>query len=218
MNETTQDRLRITEIFNSLQGESRSVGWPTVFVRLTGCPLRCVYCDSAYAFQGGEWMSIDEIVAKVATFHSHYVTVTGGEPLAQKRCVSLLEKLCDKGYEVSLETSGALDVCGLDPRIVRVVDVKTPSSGEQDKNLWSNMECVTARDQVKFVIMNTDDYVWAVDVLKKYRLEDRCEVLFSPVHGDLKPVELADWILRDGLKVRFQMQLHKLLWGDEPGR
>ena len=170
MNETTQDRLRITEIFNSLQGESRSVGWPTVFVRLTGCPLRCVYCDSAYAFQGGEWMSIDEIVAKVATFHSHYVTVTGGEPLAQKRCVSLLEKLCDKGYEVSLETSGALDVCGLDPRIVRVVDVKTPSSGEQDKNLWSNMECVTARDQVKFVIMNTDDYVWAVDVLKKYRL------------------------------------------------
>ncbi|MDH5219316.1 MAG: 7-carboxy-7-deazaguanine synthase QueE [Gammaproteobacteria bacterium] len=218
MNETTQDRLRITEIFNSLQGESRSVGWPTVFVRLTGCPLRCVYCDSAYAFQGGEWMSIDDIVAKVATFHSRYVTVTGGEPLAQKRCASLLERLCDKGYEVSLETSGALDICGLDSRVVRVVDVKTPSSGEQDKNLWSNMACLTAQDQVKFVIMNADDYVWSLEVLKKYGLEDRCEVLFSPVHGDLKPVELADWILRDGLKVRFQMQLHKLLWGDEPGR
>ena len=163
-------------------------------------------------------MSIDDIVAKVATFHSRYVTVTGGEPLAQKRCASLLERLCDKGYEVSLETSGALDICGLDSRVVRVVDVKTPSSGEQDKNLWSNMACLTAQDQVKFVIMNADDYDWSLEVLKKYGLEDRCEVLFSPVHGDLKPVELADWILRDGLKVRFQMQLHKLLWGDEPGR
>lgn len=218
MTDQAPDRLRITEIFYSLQGESRTVGWPTVFVRLTGCPLRCVYCDSAYAFEGGEWMNIDDIVSQVSSYNPRFVTVTGGEPLAQKRCVRLLEKLCDQGFEVSLETSGALDVCGVDERVIKVLDLKSPSSGEESRNLWSNLDCLASQDQVKFVIADEKDYGWAKKILQEHSLTQACEVLFSPVHGDLKPADLADWILRDGLQVRFQLQLHKLLWGDEPGR
>jgi 7-carboxy-7-deazaguanine synthase len=218
MTDTNPDRLRITEIFYSLQGESRTVGLPTVFVRLTGCPLRCNYCDSAYAFQGGKWMSIDEIVDRVAEYHPRYVTVTGGEPLAQKRCMQLLERLCDKGYEVSLETSGALDVCHVDSRVIKVLDLKSPSSGEESKNLLSNLDCLQAQDQVKFVIADENDYRWAKGLMEAHQLDQCCEVLFSPVHGDLQPAQLANWILRDNLPVRFQLQLHKILWGDEPGR
>lgn len=212
------DRLRITEIFYSLQGEARSVGLPTVFVRLTGCPLRCGYCDTAYAFSGGQWYSLDEILAQVGRYNTAHVTVTGGEPLAQKNCPTLLTRLCDAGYNVSLETSGALDVCGLDPRVIKVMDLKTPSSGEQDKNLYTNLDCLNRQDQVKFVIGDRADYDWAVRTLRIYKLDARCEILFSPVYETLKPAELADWILQDQLPVRFQLQLHKLLWGDEPGR
>ena len=216
---TTQaDRLRITEIFYSLQGESRSVGWPTVFVRLTGCPLRCGYCDTSYAFQGGEWCSLDDILAQVAAYPAHHVTVTGGEPLAQKACVSLLTKLCDAGYEVSLETSGALDVSAVDPRVIKVMDLKTPGSGEQAKNRWENLQYLNQQDQVKFVICDRADYDWAKQLVEQRQLASRCEVLFSPVFGRLQPRELADWILADRLPVRFQLQLHKILWGDEPGR
>jgi 7-carboxy-7-deazaguanine synthase len=210
--------LRITEIFLSLQGESRSVGWPTVFVRLTGCPLRCAYCDTTYAFKGGESMSIDSILARVAELGVRHVTVTGGEPLAQKNCLQLLEQLCDAGYEVSLETSGAIDVADVDARVVKVMDLKTPSSGEMDRNLYANLEHLTAQDQVKFVIGDEDDYRWSCEQLREHRLAERCEVLFSPVQGQLKATDLADWIVRDRLPVRFQVQLHKLLWGDEPGR
>jgi len=210
-------RLRITEIFFSLQGESRTVGWPTVFVRLTGCPLRCGYCDTSYAFQGGSWMSLDSILADVARYGARHVTVTGGEPLAQPACLTLLGALCDAGYEVSLETSGALDVCGVDPRVIKVMDLKTPGSGELDRNLWDNLACLTARDQVKFVLCDRTDYDWARGVLHDHGLASRCEVLFSPVHGSLAPAQLAEWILADRLPVRFQIQLHKYLWGDEPG-
>ena len=212
------DRLRITEIFFSLQGESRSVGWPTVFVRLTGCPLRCGYCDTAYAFQGGEWQLLDEIVKRVAQYHARYVTVTGGEPLAQKDCVKLLTRLCDAGYEVSLETSGALDISTVDPRVIRIMDIKTPGSGEEVKNRWENIALLGAQDQVKFVICDRTDYDWAKKIIARHALTDICEVLFSPVFGRLKPRDLADWILQDQLPVRFQLQLHKILWGDEPGR
>ena len=210
--------LRITEIFLSLQGESRSVGWPTVFVRLTGCPLRCGYCDTTYAFKGGESMSIDSILAQVAQHGVRHVTVTGGEPLAQKQCLPLLERLCDEGYAVSLETSGAIDLAGVDPRVVRVMDLKTPSSGEMERNLYDNIQYLSAQDQVKFVIGDEADYAWSCEQLDRFQLADRCEVLFSPVQGKLSPATLADWIVRDRLPVRFQVQLHKLLWGDEPGR
>lgn len=212
------ERLRITEIFYSLQGEARTVGLPTVFIRLTGCPLRCGYCDTSYAFTGGEWYSLQAIIDEVARYDTRYVTVTGGEPLAQKNCAALLSRLCDHGYSVSLETSGALDVCQLDPRVNKVMDLKTPSSGEQEKNLYSNIDCLNRQDQVKFVIGNRNDYDWAVEQLQHYKLAERCEVLFSPVHETLRPAQLADWILQDQLPVRFQLQLHKLLWGDEPGR
>jgi len=211
------NRLRITEIFFSLQGESRTVGWPTVFVRLTGCPLRCGYCDTSYAFQGGAWMSLDAILADVARYGARHVTVTGGEPLAQPACLTLLGALCDAGYEVSLETSGALDVRGVDPRVIKVMDLKTPGSGELDRNLWDNLPCLTSRDQVKFVLCDRADYDWARGVLRDHDLASRCEVLFSPVHGSLEPAQLAEWILADRLPVRFQIQLHKYLWGDEPG-
>ncbi|MGB5396609.1 MAG: 7-carboxy-7-deazaguanine synthase QueE [Gammaproteobacteria bacterium] len=210
-------RLRITEIFYSLQGESRTVGVPTVFVRLTGCPLRCGYCDTAYAFSGGEWMSLDAIREQVASFGAQYVTVTGGEPLAQKACGELLSKLCDDGYQVSLETSGAIDIARVDTRVVRVVDIKTPGSGEDKKNLLSNIEYLTANDQVKFVICDENDYNWCVDILRQYQLADKCEVLFSPSHGQLDATALAEWILRDRLPVRMQIQLHKLLWGNRAG-
>ena len=213
-----KDSLRVTEIFHSLQGESRAVGWPTVFVRLTGCPLRCVYCDTAYSFHGGHAMTLDEILAQVSRHAARYVTVTGGEPLAQKACLTLLSRLCDTGYEVSLETSGALDVSSVDSRVVKVMDLKTPGSGESSRNLYANIDHLSARDQVKFVLCDRADYEWAKDVLARYGLASRCEVLFSPSHQQLAAATLAEWILQDRLPVRFQIQLHKYLWGDVPGR
>ena len=212
------DRLRITEIFLSLQGEARDAGWPTVFVRLTGCPLRCTYCDTAYAFHGGEWRGFDEILAEVARHGVRHVCVTGGEPLAQKRCLELLQRLCDAGYDVSLETSGALDIGGVDPRVSRVLDIKTPGSGESARNRWDNLPLLTARDQVKFVICSRTDFEWARGVLVEHRLHERCDVLFSPSFGQVEGRELADWIVAEKAPVRFQLQLHKLLWNDEPGR
>lgn len=212
------DSLRITEIFLSLQGESSTVGLPTVFVRLTGCPLRCVYCDTTYAFKGGENRNIDAIVDEVLSFGVQHVTVTGGEPLAQKRCINLLRVLCDKGLSVSLETSGAIDVSDVDPRVMKVMDLKTPSSGELARNLMSNLEYLNAQDEVKFVIGDEADYDWSVEQLKTHAIDERCKVLFSPVQGQFSPTELADRIVADRLPVRFQFQLHKLLWGDKPGK
>ena len=210
--------LRITEIFLSLQGESRTVGVPTVFVRLTGCPLRCQYCDTAYAFHGGEPLDIDAIVEKVAAYGVRHVTVTGGEPLAQKGCLALLARLCDAGYEVSLETSGAMAMEEVDPRVSRVMDIKTPGSGEAVKNRFENIQHLTAHDQVKFVICDRADYEWSKQVVAEHGLNERCEVLFSPSAQQLPARQLADWIVADRLPVRFQIQLHKLLWGDEPSR
>jgi len=212
------ERLRLTEIFLSLQGESRTIGLPTVFVRLTGCPLRCQYCDTAYAFHGGEWWDYDGILAEVARHGVRHVCVTGGEPLAQKRCPELLRRLCDAGYAVSLETSGAMDIGVVDTRVSRVLDIKTPGSGEVARNLWDNLGKLTAHDQVKFVVCSREDYEWARAVLAEHRLADTCEVLFSPSFGQVDATALADWIVADRLPVRFQVQLHKLLWNDEPGR
>ena len=211
-------RLRITEIFFSLQGETRTVGLPTVFIRLTGCPLRCQYCDSAYAFSGGSWLSLDDILLKVKQYQTQYVTVTGGEPLAQKPCITLLSRLCDQGYEVSLETSGALDVSLVDKRVVKVVDIKTPGSGEAAKNYLANLQQLLPHDQVKFVICDRKDYEWSRDFLQTEDLAARCQVLFSPSFTQLPAKDLADWIIKDQLPVRFQLQMHKYLWGDEPGR
>jgi 7-carboxy-7-deazaguanine synthase len=218
MDTPAAERLRLTEIFLSVQGEARAVGWPTVFVRLTGCPLRCQYCDTAYAFHGGEWWEIETILAEVARHGVRHVCVTGGEPLSQKRCLGLLEKLCDAGYEVSLETSGAIDIAGVDPRVSRVVDLKTPGSLEMHRNLLTNLPLLTAHDQVKFVICDRADYEWARGMLAEHALAGRCEVLFSPSFDQVTPRELAEWILADRLPVRFQMQLHKQLWGDAQGR
>jgi 7-carboxy-7-deazaguanine synthase len=214
----TADRLRITEIFLSLQGEARDAGWPSVFVRLTGCPLRCQYCDTAYAFHGGQWWEIDAILAEVARHGVRHVCVTGGEPLAQKRCITLLQRLCDAGYVVSLETSGAIDISEVDPRVSRVLDIKTPGSAEVGRNLWSNLPLLTARDQVKFVLCDRADFDWACAVVAEHRLHERCEVLFSPSATQLPARTLADWIVAEKPPVRFQVQLHKLLWNDEPGR
>lgn len=211
-------QCRITEIFYSLQGETRTVGLPTVFVRLTGCPLRCGYCDTAYAFHGGKKMEISDIVAEVKRYHPRYVTVTGGEPLAQGACRQLLTALCDLDVEVSLETSGAMDISDIDPRVIRVMDLKTPASGELAKNRYSNVELLNKHDQVKFVICNREDYDWARTQLTSWDLANRCEVLFSPVHGDLTPTDLAEWIIEDNLPVRMQIQLHKYLWDDAQGR
>jgi len=210
-------QLRITEIFYSLQGETSRVGLPTVFVRLTGCPLRCTYCDTAYAFSGGKTMPLSAILAEVARYSTRYVTVTGGEPMAQKDCLPLMRALCDAGYEVSLETGGALDVSGVDARVMKVLDIKTPASGEMEKNLWSNLAVLHAHDEIKFVLCDEADYAWAKQVLREHDLTAKCTVLFSPAQGQLSPTALADWILRDNLPVRLQVQLHKLLWGNTPG-
>lgn len=202
----------------SLQGEADAVGWPTFFIRLTGCPLRCGYCDTTYAFQGGEWRGIDELVATARDSGVERVCVTGGEPLAQPRSARLLERLCDAGLQVSLETAGAHDIGGVDPRVVRVVDVKTPGSGEASRNRLENLPLLRARDQVKFVICDRADYEWSRGFVWRHGLATRCQVLFSPCHGRVRPAELAGWILADRLPVRFQLQLHKILWGEEPGR
>jgi 7-carboxy-7-deazaguanine synthase len=212
------ERLRITEIFLSIQGEAAHAGWPTVFVRLTGCPLRCGYCDTAYAFHGGRWMSLDEVLDTVADYGVNHVCVTGGEPLAQRRCPALLVRLCDAGYRVSLETSGALDVGGVDPRVVRVVDLKTPGSRESARNMMENLSYLGPRDVVKFVICDRADYEWARDMLSEERLTERCQVFFSPSWGQLDPGQLSEWVLEDRLEVRLQLQLHKIIWGDVPGK
>lgn len=214
----SENSLRITEIFSSLQGEARTAGLPTVFVRLTGCPLRCHYCDSEYAFFGGERMALDAIVAQVHAYGVRHVCVTGGEPLAQPNCLPLLERLCDAGFAVSLETSGALPVAGVDPRVSRVVDIKTPGSGEVGRNLWDNIPLLARHDQIKFVICGRDDYEWARFKLGELQLAERVEdIWFSPSFGQVNAADLANWIIADRLPVRFQLQLHKLLWGDKPG-
>jgi 7-carboxy-7-deazaguanine synthase len=210
--------LRVSEIFYSLQGESASVGIPTTFIRLTGCPLRCYYCDTAYAFSGGEKISIDSILEKVALYPTRYITVTGGEPLAQDNCHDLLKQLCDKNYYVSLETSGALSVAKVDPRVIKVMDLKTPSSKECDKNHYDNIDDLTTQDQIKFVIGDRADFEWSVEMIKQYQLAQKCHLLFSPIADVLSPTILADWILEHGLPVRFQFQLHKYLWGNVPGK
>jgi 7-carboxy-7-deazaguanine synthase len=212
------ERLRITEIFLSLQGEADCVGFPTVFVRLTGCPLRCQYCDTEYAFHSGDWFDLDAILSKVAQYQARHVCVTGGEPLAQPNCLKLLERLCDEGFAVSLETSGALDIAAVDARVSRVIDVKTPASNEAARNRLENFAHLSQRDQLKFVICSRADYDWSKEFLREHGLAERCRILFSPSYNELSPTSLADWILADRLAVRFQMQLHKILWGDVPGK
>ena len=213
----SEARLRINEIFFSLQGETSRTGLPTVFVRLTGCPLRCGYCDTAYAFHEGTMQSLEQVLDTVAGYQVRYVTVTGGEPLAQKACLKLLTALCDEGYSVSLETSGAIDITAVDPRVSRIVDIKTPGSGEAEKNRWENIRLLTSQDEVKFVLCDAADYAWSVDVMQQFSLADRCPVLFSPVYETLEPRQLAEWILRDRLPVRMQIQLHKFLWSEMRG-
>ena len=212
------DRLRINEIFHSLQGEADAVGFPTVFIRLTGCPLRCRYCDTEYAFHNGDWYDLEAVVQKVRGYAAAHVCVTGGEPLAQPNCIKLLERLCDEGFDVSLETSGALDISAVDGRVSRVVDVKTPGSREARRNRIENFGLLTMRDQLKFVICSREDYDWSKAFLEEHGLPQRCRLLFSPSYGEVAPAALAEWILADRLPVRFQLQLHKILWGDVPGK
>jgi 7-carboxy-7-deazaguanine synthase len=211
-------KLRVSEVFHSIQGESARIGLPTVFVRLTGCPLRCVWCDTEYAFSGGEAADVAGILDRVAAFACPTVCVTGGEPLAQKGCIDLLQALCDSGYSVSLETSGALDVASVDSRVAKIMDIKAPGSGEAAKNRWENLVHLTPHDEIKIVLADEADYLWAVEQLRDHRLDQCCPVSFSPVWATLPPPQLADWILRDRLPVRFQLQLHKVLWGSQPGR
>ncbi|MBY0576425.1 MAG: 7-carboxy-7-deazaguanine synthase QueE [Gallionellaceae bacterium] len=210
-------QLRISEIFYSLQGETGRIGLPTVFIRLTGCPLRCTYCDTVHAFTGGQSMSVAQILKQVAEYAPRYVTVTGGEPLAQKDCLALLRTLCDAGYEVSLETSGALDIGDVDARVMRVLDIKTPASGEVEKNRWENLPLLTKHDEIKFVLCDEPDYQWAKQILLQHQLAEKCAVSFSPAYGMLNAVHLAEWILRDRLPARMLLQLHKLLWGNAAG-
>lgn len=210
-------RLRISEIFHSLQGESVTVGLPTVFIRLTGCPLRCQYCDTSYAFQGGELMSLEQIVERTASYNCTHVCVTGGEPLAQPGCITLLQALCDAGYQVSLETSGARDLAAVDTRVMIVMDLKTPGSQECEKNLFSNLAFIKPQDQIKFVLCDRKDYDWACQIIYEYQLTEKTQVLFSPSWQQLDATQLANWIIKDGLRVRFQLQLHKILWNDAPG-
>lgn len=215
---TASTSLKISEIFHSLQGETSRVGLPTVFVRLTGCPLRCVWCDTEHAFSGGQRMALTAIVDRVRHYATRHVCVTGGEPLAQKNCLPLLTQLCDAGFDVSLETSGAYDIALVDPRVSRIVDLKAPGSGECSKNLWANIEHLSSHDEVKFVLADRSDYEWARSVLAEHRLAERCPVLVSPVDSTLNPTELAEWVLADNLPVRFQVQLHKRLWGNLRGK
>ena len=210
-------QLKIFEIFYSLQGESSRVGLPTIFIRLSGCPMRCHYCDTAYAFQGGVMMDIDEIMETIKKYDTHYVTVTGGEPLAQKEVLSLLKVLADQNYDVSLETGGGISIKELDPRIKIILDIKTPESGEEKKNHWENLNLIHAKDEIKFVLCSREDYDWAKKILDQYKLTERCHVLFSPVYQKLNTTDLGNWILQDQLPVRLQIQLHKLLWGEKPG-
>ncbi len=214
----TAPALRINEIFYSLQGETTRVGLPTVFIRLTGCPLRCTYCDTTYAFDGGTTLTLAEILQQVAACGAHYVTVTGGEPLAQKNCLPLLIALCDAGYSVSLETGGALDIDKVDARVSRILDIKTPGSGEVEKNRWQNLEVLTPHDEIKIVLCDEADYVWAREVLLERKLAEKCPVSLSVAHGSLDAAQLAEWMLRDRLPVRLQVQLHKILWGNERAR
>jgi 7-carboxy-7-deazaguanine synthase len=218
MSGRAEQRLKLTEIFRSLQGEADTVGFPTTFVRLTGCPLRCVYCDTAYAFHGGDWWEIDQVIARVAALGARHVCVTGGEPLAQRNVHALLTRLCDAGYRVSLETSGALPIAEVDSRVVRVVDIKTPASGECARNRTEDFAMLKSHDLVKFVICGREDYDWARTQIASHALQERCTVLLSPSWGQLPAAQLADWVLEDNLPVRFQLQLHKVLWGDVPGR
>lgn len=214
----TPERLRINEIFHSLQGEADAVGYPTVFVRLTGCPLRCQYCDTEYAFHAGQWLDLEAILEKVRGFNTRHVCVTGGEPLAQPNCRKLLARLCEEGFTVSLETSGAMDISGLDARVARVVDVKTPGSREAERNRIDNFGLLTQHDQLKFVICSREDFDWSKAFIQEHALSGRCQILFSPSYEQIAPALLADWILADRLPVRFQLQLHKILWGDVPGK
>lgn len=213
----TSGRLRITEIFYSVQGESRTIGLPTIFIRLTGCPLRCQYCDTEYAFQGGQWLSFDEIIAQLKKYNTPHVTVTGGEPLAQKSCYEFLRLLCESGYQVSLETSGAIDIAPVDARVSRVVDIKTPDSAEQEKNRIENLDYLSAHDQLKFVICSHDDYLWSVNFLNQHTIQSGCEIIFSPSFQQVSLKQLTEWVLEDQINVRVQCQLHKLIWGEQPG-
>ncbi|MFC7781462.1 7-carboxy-7-deazaguanine synthase QueE [Legionella taurinensis] len=213
----TASQLRITEIFHSLQGESTTVGLPTVFIRLTGCPLRCQYCDTAYAFSGGELKPITGILDEISRYRCRHVCVTGGEPLAQPGCIPLLTHLCDAGYQVSLETSGARDIAEVDSRVMVVMDLKTPDSNECTKNRFDNIPYLKATDQIKFVICSREDYLWACEIIKKYQLTEKVQILFSPSWEEMNPTTLADWIIQDQLPVRFQIQLHKILWNDAKG-